>query len=480
MKVADLLSAALGEARSVAPEVAATLLGFAQRATVCEDAETPTLSIAPEGLRYRVRANPDFCAEQVRDRPDALAVLAHELLHAFRGHFELPPVRDPFRRQLQNMALDVVVNAVVWARFVPRGAGVYARLYPADTFPVCLLRPPVDLLASRATRDPTATRLTSLTHAELVEAWQPGSALRPRFELTFRDHYAELDRRHPDALARLHLDGWLLDQEPQGYWDRFRRLVEAELGRTDESLEEILLLGDHEGPHEAGQGLPGGPPGLGTLRAARQVVAPSKVPPKEARRFFAQVRRLAEDDPTARTPGRRSVVLRSVVPRPGRRELPALALGKPPSFYRWTNTLDVDDAAGIRVYLDVSGSTSRVQAIFMGLAATLGRALAEPAWAWSAGAPVPLTREEVRRGEFRTRYGTDFTEVLEHALRRRFRRILVMTDGEFPIPLAIVDRARRASLEVTFLLDDPSRSPFVDRAALERLGAVLDIPAHLA
>ena len=54
MKVADLLSAALGEARSVAPEVAATLLGFAQRATVCEDAETPTLSIAPEGLRMGI------------------------------------------------------------------------------------------------------------------------------------------------------------------------------------------------------------------------------------------------------------------------------------------------------------------------------------------------------------------------------------------------------------------------------------------
>jgi len=143
VKVADLLSAALGEARSVDSEVAATLLGFVQRATVCEDGETPTLSIAPDGLQYRVRANPDFCAEQVRDRRDALAVLAHELLHAFRGHFELPPVRDPFRRQLRNMALDVLVNAVVLARFVPRGAGIFARLYPADAFPACLLRPTV-------------------------------------------------------------------------------------------------------------------------------------------------------------------------------------------------------------------------------------------------------------------------------------------------------------------------------------------------
>jgi hypothetical protein len=480
VKVADLLPSALTEARSVDPEVAATLLGFAQRATVGEDDDTPTLSIAPEGLRYRVRVNPGFCAEQVRDRRDALAVLAHELLHAFRGHFELSPVRDPLRRQLQNMALDVGVNAVVWARFVPQGAGIFARLYPAGQFPACLLRPPVDLLASLAPSDPTAARLACLSHAELVEVWQPGSAQRPRLELAFRDHYAGLDRRHPDALARLHLDGWLLDQEPQGYWDRFRRLVEAELGRSDESLEEILLLGDHEAPHEVGRGLPGGPPGLGALRAARQVVAPSKVPPKEARRFFAQVRRLAEDDPTARTPGRRSVVLRSVVPRPGRRELAALALGKPPSFYRWTNTLDVDDAAGIRVYLDVSGSTSRVQALFLGLAATLGRALAEPAWAWSTGEPVPLTRDEIHRGEFRTRYGTDFAEVLEHALRRRFRRLLVMTDGEFPIPPGIADRARRAALEVTFLLDDPSRSPFVDRAALEQLGTIIDVPSHLA
>jgi hypothetical protein len=480
VKVEQLLPSALSEARSVDREVAATLLGFVQRATVCEHKDTPTLSIGPEGLRYRIRVGPDFCAEQVRDRRDALAVLSHELLHAFRGHFDLRPVRDPLRGRLQNMALDVQVNAVVLARFVPRGAGLFARLYPADEFPACLLRPPVELLASRASADPTAARLCSLDHAGLVAAWQPGSAQRPRLELAFRDHYAELGRRSPDALARLHLDGWLLQQEPQGYLDRFMRLVEAELGRDERDLDGILLLGDHDAPHEAGLGLPGGPPGLGALQAASQIVPPSKVPPKEARRFFAQVRRLAEDDPTARTPGRRQVVLRSVVPRPGRRELPALALGKPPPFYRWTPTLDVDDAAGIRVYLDVSGSTSRVQALFLGLAATMGPALAEPAWAWSAGEPVALTREQLRRGEFETRFGTQFEPVLEHALQRRFRRILVMTDGEFSVGPGMVDRARRGALELTFLLDDPTRSPFCDRSALERLGTIIDVPSHLA
>ena len=480
MKVDQLLPAALSEARSVDSEVAAALLGFVQRATVREDPDTATLSIAPEGLRYRVRVGPDFCAEQVQDRRDALAVLAHELLHAFRGHFELQPVRDPVRRHLQNMGLDVQVNAVVLARFVPGGAGIFARLYPADVFPACLLRPPVDLLAARATKDPTAARLAALSHGSLADAWQPGSALRPRLELALRDHYAELERRSPEALSRLHLDGWLLDQEPQAYLDRFLRLVEAELGRDERDADGVLLLGDHDAPRDAGLGLPGGPPGLGALRAARQVVTPSKVPPKEARRFFAQVRRLAEDDPAARTPAVRPVVLRSVLPRPGRRELASLALGEPPSFYRWTPTLDVDDAAGIRVYLDVSASTGRVQALFLGLAATLGAALAEPAWAWSTGEPVSLTREQVRRGEFSTRYGTQLDPLLEHALRRRFRRILVMTDGEFSVGPTLADRARRGSLEITFLLDDPTRSPFCDRAALRRLGTIIDVPAHLA
>jgi hypothetical protein len=107
-------------------------------------------------------------------------------------------------------------------------------------------------------------------------------------------------------------------------------------------------------------------------------------------------------------------------------------------------------------------------------------ALAEPAWAWSAGEPAALTREQIRRGEFETRYGTDFEPLLEHALRRRFRRILVMTDGEFSVGPALVDRARRSSLEITFLLDDPSRSPFCDRATLRRLGTIIDVPSHLA
>ena len=124
--------------------------------------------------------SPGFCDEQVRDRRDALAVLAHELLHAFRGHFELPPERHPFRRDLQNVALDVLVNAIVWARFVPRGAGLFARLYPADVFPVCLLRPPVQLLAFRAPRDATAARLaTGWVGGWLVLASRVPSSPRP-------------------------------------------------------------------------------------------------------------------------------------------------------------------------------------------------------------------------------------------------------------------------------------------------------------
>jgi len=479
VKVADLLPSALAEARAVGSEVATALLGFAHRAVVEADAGTSTLSISPEGRRYRIRVSPGFCDEQVRDRRDALAVLAHELLHAFRGHFELPPERHPFRRDLQNVALDVLVNAIVWARFVPRGAGLFARLYPADVFPVCLLRPPVQLLAFRAPRDATAARLATASHAELVDGWQPGSALRPRLELAFRDHYEDLGLRQPGALARLHLDGWLLEQEPQGYWERFRRLVEAELGVDSRALDDVVLLGDHEA--RRGDVLrSGGPPGLGGLRAARQAVTPSKVPSREARRFYAEVRKLADKDPSARTARRRPVAVRSVVPRPGRRELPALALGAPPPFYSWTTPLDVDEAAGIRVYLDVSGSTRRLQALFLGLASTLGDSLVEPVWAWSAGEPVSLTRADIRRGEFRTRHGTEVDAALEHALGRGYRRVLVMTDGEFSVGPTVVDRVRRSRVEVTFLLEALRRSPFCDRAALERLGSVIDVPRNLS
>lgn len=479
MRVADLLSCAVSEARAGDSSVAATLLSFAHKARIVEDPATPTLSIEPEGLRYRLRAGPDFCRDRLQDGRDALVVVAHELLHAFRGHFDLRPEHDPVRRDLQNLALDILVNAIVLANFVPRGAGLFARLYPADAFPGCLLLPPRDLLESRARRDPAAARLAGLDHAAIVEAWQPGSAQRPRLELAVEAHFTELERRCPGALARLYLDGWLLEQEPQGYWDRLRRLLEAELGRRIGLPPELILLGDHgdDGTPRVG----GGPPGIGALRATPSRVPPSRVPPKEARRFFARVRQLADDDPSARTPGRRSVQERTVVPRSGRRELPALALGCPPPFYRWSREIDVDDNRGIHVYLDVSGSTSRVQALFLGLASTLGRSLAEPAWAWSAQGPLPITREELGEGLFRSYGGTDFDPVVAHALRKGFRRLLVMTDGEFEVGVAMEDRVRRAGLEITFLLDTFHRSPWSDRQRLERLGSqVIDVPRQLA
>ena len=67
-----------------------------------------------------------------------------------------------------------------------------------------------------------------------------------------------------------------------------------------------------------------------------------------------------------------------------------------------------------------------------------------------------MTEGDLETGRYRTAYGTDVAPVISHARERGFKRILVLTDGEFFVGSSLAALVEEAGLEITFVV--PARA----------------------
>jgi hypothetical protein len=422
-----------------------------------ESIQTLQIEAAPTG--YLLRICPAFCREFVRSRADARAAIAHELFHALRGHFGVRFEPHPGLRSLQNLAFDVLVNSAVllWAISGPP-PGLFRRLYRRTVFPEVLLLPPADLLP--ATDAPPELATMSLRALQREE--QHRTAVAHTLDEAVAGHLRRIGVRQADAFARAYRRGWLHVPDPAGYWEQLRALFRAELGDEPEPTK-VLLLGCHHDepgedapePTEASQQLASA---LDRAEMALRLQRPV-VPSREAlARFSRQVATALDRSTTCATVRRPERVAPTPIPRPGRRDLPLLAMGHVPALWHPRRPVPTPDARGIRVYVDVSGSMDDLLPLFFALTRALGPRLELPAWAWSLGEPVPVSLRDLGEGRYRTRMGTDFAPVVAHAVARGFRRILVLTDGCFPVTQRSKEALKRSGLELTFVLGGENAS----------------------
>ena len=464
MKVDEVAPAVIRAARrAIEPQYAASIVLILAAWPVRSNVEVGTACIYQGGKSFVIDIDPAFAKEHLKSDDDALALIGHELNHALRGHFGLLPCRSPSRAHLQNLALDMLVNAIVARRLVGPPVGMLRRMYPLDAFPSCLLRPPIDLEAPFAAEG--ASR----------EAWlavldKRGVSARTRLRDLARAHLQTLGVRQPDALARLWIDGWVDTPEPGAWWERFQRVLAAEGPQWEKALAELQFLGNHKrGRAEPGLGdmlgAEWGPGGDVELQVARPVRDDSAW-----RRFLGQVRDCVDETGRSRR-GLPSVADATVMPTPGRRDTSWLALGAPPVLYHPTLPDRRDGEGGVHLYLDMSGSTGHLHGLFLGLAQILADDLALPAWAFGTTVE-PITADDLRRGRFRTSGGTDILPVVEHASKRGVRRVIIVTEGHFHCPNTLVERVKKSGIAIVILIPPGHMMRW-----LRRLGTVLQVPA---
>lgn len=403
-----------------------------------------------------IELDPEFCETWVQTDDDALALLGHEVLHRVRGDLDRFVSLDLATWQLLNLALDVYVDAHLerlW--FLGEGTAMAPWLYRWNVFPELLLVPPRALL--RRLDDPGA-------RAWLAHGARPWLRRVPgaRLELTqiLTPHLRRLGLGNPAGLAHLYAVAWLQELPFAAFWGHFRPLLQAE-SRHFLRQNPPRLRGHHA---PLGQADPLGPwlrellestlgparfPGMGQALRAQDLEPLARDP--DPGQVVQALQRALDTDGDDAVPMTRLGWQPGVLGRPGRREALGLALGNWPIFWQQQLPEPDPDAGSLHLYLDASGSMDEVLPLATALVRGLGERLAEQVHLFSNHV-VSMPRRQVAEGQLETTGGTDFDCVVDHALARRWRRILVITDGYANLDDGLVGRARLEGLEAYVVL----------------------------
>ena len=400
-----------------------------------ETDSVPTAAVTTRG-RSRLLVNPAFVAEHCRRDEHLYLLVMHELWHVLLAHTTLYRKSD----LVHNLAFDAIINAAL-SRQHPEPAyrGFFESTNPADVFPHLLLRPPV--------------------------GW-PERPVYPRIGPPWVR----------GILGRLYPPGNGHTVEPT--YDELLGLLEQHLEQlTEQVLAEVTLLGDH-GEHDdgdlgraPGHGLdPMSDPLLGEV--LRRVTESWPAPPaglpgeeerqrgrgrggalgngwvsrrpivRSARSVFADaLRRAVEPNRSGLVERARHLDRITVGPGPlpnasdrtlvARRRLVGAAVLPNQQVTMPTRRPDVPQRA--LVYLDVSGSMNDVLPELVDLLADPARRGLITVRQFSTEV-APISPADLARGRIDTTGGTDIVCVLDDALARPERRILLVTDGAVGVP----------------------------------------------
>jgi len=404
--------------------------------------EVDTACIRRQGERFAILFSQAFASEHLKEPADALFVLLHEIFHKVNGDLYRDSVAEegPVGRQVANIVADARINACLCKRFFPAGPPILEAFYGESGFPGILLLSPQGLHRIHGGRGPAPE------WADLAQPWGRRD-LRITMAQALRD--MDLGSKASAEMAGWYVDAWTKDPSFQNLFDRLRPHFARE--------PEVRFLGDHSGE---GRPLPGldkllGMEGLEGGRGGDaedddvEVAAVPRIPGK----LLAAVARALAPDPTRPRDALAFFPDRSVVCRPGRRDLFMMALGLPPLFYSQPVYCRGEEDHRVHLYIDVSASTRQLQPFLYGLALHLGDLIGEPAYLFS-NRVWEVSLGDLSRGVVRTTRGTDFNCVAEHAAENRFQKILVVTDGMAGISSANEELLRSGGIRVYLMLTE--------------------------
>jgi hypothetical protein len=407
--------------------------------------EVPTLAVTLRDDPPLLLVNPDFIAEHVRSEDDLRALLLHEFLHVLLGHTKLFNKNDP----ATNLALDAVINHIVQRELGEDSGAFFRRFYqPAsDHDPLWLLRPhaPGDIRpkeenaakwAAGYYRDaPTGG---GLSKAVIIHQLRRGLATANVLADDVLDLFDSINLLLPDEVRFLGSHEVDEDMHP------------ANRARLDRLFKELDGDGVFKRPVDHGIGAP---------PAAREWAAgdPHRLWRAETTKIL---RRLLLPDPRSRPvpDGLISYCLPVATSSDRRAALRALWNPILPEF-QWTAE-GVKPGGRAHVYLDVSGSMSQELGLLIGLLWKLRKWIRSPFYAFSNGVyPARIVAGKLQTS---TTGGTCFNDVLEHLVKERPGKSMIITDGFIEKPRAdLLRQLRLLGQEIHVLVSSHgTREPF--------------------
>jgi hypothetical protein len=356
------------------------------------------------GERPVLKVNPDFITEHLHRETDVKAVVLHEFLHVVLNHTERYTRVD----EGLNIALDAVINHIIQRSCGEAYGDFFRRYYRGARGVVQLLVPfPEERKATRENAKVEANR----AYNNLKRGLMYGRVVAD----DVLDVVREIQQQQAWSLpkGRVFIGG----HEPDPDLGQLSPTVQAALDRT---LREMNGGGIFRSPR-------GAMAGIEALAKTAQYRADSKRRQDWERNTLKILKEFI-------TPDRKSRLTES---EPQSLMLPVLNASDRRGFVRalWSplipdiqwSTERKKPIGSCQVYLDVSGSMNNEMDALVGLLQRLRRYLRMPFWAFSnLVAPAVIINGEL---ETDTTGGTAMNCVLEHVVRTRPGKAVVITDG---------------------------------------------------
>lgn len=385
----------------LAPLALGGLLVVLRIANVKWDKEkTPTACITAQNDNFNIYINPDF-EKKYASTPEKLAgVLLHELMHKALGITRYPPT------QLWNLAADAYINAFIH-KIHPRFTGAMEEFYSPDQIPYALLRPGgrVNHFELREVYQKLYQELRHASIPEIAEALMRAFPPQKKQKKAVSD--AVLIGSHPDQGG---IDRRSSNTVREGMREAGKR---AGMGSSSFWLQ---VLGLKTGSSEL-----------------QRALSKAAVQNARGRIVDSLINRISPD--------------KSVIPQfcMGRAESVYYSLGLYPLFH--TVPREENEKKAALVYVDVSGSMFPYYEFIYGVLQKLEGMLFTKCYMFS-NKTEELTKEDLKEGNIRSTFGTDFNCIISHLMENPVEKALIFTDGYANISASNLQKLKESKIQL--------------------------------
>ncbi|MCX8094332.1 MAG: VWA domain-containing protein [Candidatus Goldbacteria bacterium] len=374
--------------------------------------------------KYNIYFNTDFLDTHVKDKKDLIFVFLHEVLHIVNGDL-LKNLWMSFNPKISNIIFDIKINSSIIKYHLKESYNFLKNLY-GDTSNVfnLLLCPIFDL--SYIFDD-------SISFNEEKKKEITNKIVKMKFvnEKIIRDK---------KLLAKWYIDVWFNDFSS----DKLLYEVLNILDIRNMDIE-VLLLGNH------------GHDRFGFL-FEKNIDIDEFLRPDNKNEIIRMVKRVLEEDGEKKIIDKFITSKYGVIPNPGRREVFLMKSNVYPFFFPNNIDDDCETYKNSHVYIDVSASFERELPFIYKLVESAKMYISEPIFLFSDKI-VKIRMQELKKGVVKTSFGTNFDNVLLHALQNKFKKILIITDGIGNVSCDLKKKVQN-NMEIFVVLLENNKNPF--------------------
>ncbi|MCU0496086.1 MAG: hypothetical protein MUF87_01900 [Anaerolineae bacterium] len=383
--------------------------------------------------RPRLLINPEFVNRYCQRDEHLFLLIMHELWHVMLAHTRMYP-----RMTLaQNIAFDAIINSGLMREFEgPEYRGFFDVINPADTFPSCLLRPPVGW-----PYDPQYPEgIGPVGTTEMIKRLYPIG----NFSFDLPPLYEEVLALLLKAGGKIVEPMLLGNHHPEQVHDP---ILKDLMKQVTERWPDNVLFKQNQGTWSTHRNYGVQDVGENTRRVFSKVLQVC-ISLRHGRERNKEKRSVPDSGGAG------------VIPNPRDRLSPARArLGMPETLWNQPSTVKArlsEPSNRAFIYLDVSGSMSQLLSYLLGL--MVPYVVNHQAYVFQFSTLVTdLPLPELKQGRITTTNGTDINCVFEHlfTIAPKIPRVLILTDGEVgAIKNDYIDRLQTQAIKLYVVMPE--------------------------